>query len=151
MASIALEPRMGGGGLMVALEPCAGAVFVMTMPEGTRIFEDEDIRGVQGPEGEPSLTIHRDGTLEYDSPDAEYSLTLPPALAGPFFAAFEGRNGQALEEAIVLPDENAPAVAEDEEENPRVEENPQGGRKRRSRVKKQTRRTQRKRRNTVRR
>jgi hypothetical protein len=142
MPSIAIDPRVGGGPV-VELKPCAGTTVVMTMPAGTRIFEDGATRGLAG--GDASLTIHRDGTLEYDSPTAEYSLTLPAGLGADLFAAFAGRNGQELEDEIELDDADA--------ENPQQdEENPQNaGRKRRSGVKKQTRRSQRKRRNTVRR
>lgn len=147
MQSITIEPRVGGGPV-VQLKPCAGMTITMTMPAGTRIFEDEGASGLAGDDA--SLTIHPDGTLEYDSPTAEYSLMLPAGLRTPLVQAFAGRNGQDLEDDILLPEEGAP-VPEEEEENPRVNPNPEGGRKRRSRVKKQTRRSQRKRRNTVRR
>jgi hypothetical protein len=149
--SITIEPRVGGGPV-VQLIPCAGVTVTMTMPGPTRIFEGQGIRGLNVPWAENglALVIHEDGTLEYNSPWAEYSLVLPRGLADELYAAFAGRNGQALENVIELPGENAPAP-EEEEENPQVNPNPEGGRKRRSRVKKQTRRTQRKRRNTVRR
>lgn len=146
MPSITIEPRVGGGPV-VQLKPCEGTTITMTMPEGTRIFEDGGASGLAGDDA--SLTIHPDGTLEYDSPTTEYSMTLPAGLRVSLVQAFAGRNGQDLEDEIELPEEGAPAP-EEEEENPQVNPNPEGGRKRRSRVKKQTRRAQRKRRNTVR-
>ena len=109
------------------------------MPEGVYVFEEGGRRGLEG--AGHSLTIHQDGTLEYDSQTAEYNIHLPPAIADPLYAAFEGRAGQPLQEAI--------EVDGDAEEDPANV----GGRKRRargSRVKKQTRRTKGRRRNTVR-
>jgi hypothetical protein len=121
----------------------------MTMPNATRVFEEAGIRGldVPGAANGASLAIHQDGTLEYNSPTAEYSLVLPRGIADELYAAFQGRNGQALEDDIDLE-----AAVEENPAGPNAgeEENPQGGRKRRSRVKKQTRRAKGKRRNTVR-
>lgn len=149
--SVIIEPRVGGGPI-VQLTPCAGVTFTVTMPNATRVFEEEGVRGLEvpGAANGGSLSLHNDGTLEYNSPTAEYSLVLPRGLADELSVVFQGRNGQALEDEIDL--EAA------EEENPAQpnageEENPQGGRKRRSRgsrVKKQTRRAKGKRRNTVR-
>lgn len=114
--------------------------LTVTMPNGARIFEDGGIRGIDSGGGRGRLKIHRDGTLEYDSPTAEYSLVVSQRLTDQLFAAFEGRNGRPLEDAIELPEGPAPAAAEEDEENPRVEQNPQGGRKRRTRRARKTRR-----------
>lgn len=132
--SITIEPR-DIGGPVVQLIPCAGVTVTMTMPGPTRIFEGQGIRGLNVPWAENglALVIHEDGTLEYNSPWAEYSLVLPRGLADELYAAFQGRNGQALVDNIDLEagGEDNPAGPNEEEENP------QGGRKR---GKKQTRR-----------
>ncbi len=124
--SITIEPREGGGPI-VQLIPCEGVTVTMTMPAATRVFEERGIRGliVPGDANRHSLSIHEDGTLEYDSPTAEYSLVLPRGLADELYAAFQGQKGKALEDDIDL--------------EAAVEENPgavEGGRKHRS--KKQT-------------
>lgn len=134
--SISIGPRIGGGPV-VQLIPCPGVTISMTMPAGTRIFDEGGTRGLEAPD-RAALSIHQDGTLEYDSASAEYSLRLPAGLAEELFAAFQGKGGQALDDEIELEAEG--------EENPGAVE---GGR--RSRLKKQTRRTKGKRRNTVRR
>ena len=133
MPSIAIERRQGSGPI-VTLVPCEGTEVVLTMPEGVYVFEEDASRGLEG--NGHSLTIHQDGTLEYDSQTAEYHLQLPRAMADELYAAFEGRAGQGLDAAIEVEGEEDPTNV--------------GGRKRRSRVKKQTRRTKGRRRNTVR-
>lgn len=149
MPEIDIEPRVGGGPI-VTIEPCDGVTITMTMPNGVRVFHGNDIRGLEG--GGHSLTIHdEEGLVEYMSPDAEYSINLPVELADHVYAALANLNGQPLEDVIHAPeaeDEEAPP-----EGNPAVEaadEDPRGGRKRRSRLKKQTRRTKRKSRKTIR-
>lgn len=146
--SITIDPQVGGGPI-VQLIPCEGVTITMTMSAGVRVYEEAGRRGlhVPGTANGTALSIHENGTLEYDSPVAEYSLRLPRGLADDLFAAFQGKNGQVLEDEIDLETEEGENPA-----GPNVgeEENPYGGRKLRSRVKKQARRTQRKRRNTVR-
>ena len=145
MPTIDIEPRIGGGPI-VTIEPCDGVSIVMTMPNGVRVFHGNDIRGLQG--GGHSLTVHdEEGLVEYMSPDAEYSIHLPVELADQVYAALADLNGQPLDDEIHAPEDEGEDAAE---ENPG---DPQGGRKRRLRglrVKKQTRRTKGKRRNTIR-
>ena len=149
MPTIDIEPRVGGGPV-VTIEPCDGVSIVMTMPNGVRVFHGNDVRGLEG--GGHSLTIHdEEGLVEYMSPDAEYNINLPVEVADAVYAALANLEGQPLEDEIHAPEdeeEDAPP-----EPNPAVEavdEDPRGGRKRRSRVKKQTRRTKGKGRKTIR-
>lgn len=149
MPAIHIEPRVGGGPT-VTIEPCDGVTITMTMPNGVRVFHGNDIRGLEG--GGHSLTIHdEEGLVEYMSPDAEYSINLPVELADHVYAALANVAGQPLEDEIHAPEDEEEEAAED---NPAVEAaadgDPQGGRKRRSRLKKQTRRTKRKSRKTIR-
>jgi hypothetical protein len=140
---IAVEPQAGGG-VRVTLVNCGFRNITTVLPPGDRVFRDENSRGLDaGPQG--YLTVFRDGVLECKSKDTEFDTKLPAAVARDLFDAFANLPvGQPLEDAIEVGGE-----MDEEEENPAVNPNPEGGR-RRSRVKKQTRRTQRKRRNTIR-
>jgi hypothetical protein len=131
------------GGPRVTLTNCGIRSITTVLPADSLVFDGGNTRGLEG--GDGHLTIWQDGTLECRSGETEFDTKLPAAIAQDLFAAFKDLAGNALENPIEVGKE-----MEEEEENPAVNPNPEGGKKRRSRVKKQTRRSQRKRRNTIR-
>jgi hypothetical protein len=120
------------GGPRVTLRNCGIRSITTVLPADSLVFDGGNTRGLEG--GDGHLTIWQDGTLECKSGETEFDTKLPAALAQDLFAAFEGLAGNALVDAIEVGQE----MEEDEEENPAVNPNPEGGKKRRT--KKQVRR-----------
>ena len=139
---IAIELQEDGEGPRITLTGCnGGRSFTSRLPNNAVVFNDpETSRGLEAGH-DWSFSVHLDGTVEFNSPAVEYSTTVSEPLARRFYTALEGRAGNVLGDDIVVDD-----TATEAEDPSNV-----GGRKRRSRVKKQTRRAQRKRRNTKRR
>lgn len=129
---IVLEPQVGGG-VRVTLTNCGFRNITAVLPPGERVVRDANSQGLDaGPQG--YFTVFRDGVLECKSRDTEFDTKLPAAIARDLFDAFAALPaGQALEEGIEVGGE----MDEGGEENPQVNPDPQGGRKR---GKKQTRR-----------
>lgn len=129
---ISIVPHAGEGPHLT-LRNCGIQSITTILPAESLVFDGGNARGLEG--GDGYLTIWQDdGTLECRSGETEFVIKLPAALAQDLFAAFGGRAGNALVDAIQVGED----MEEDEEENPAVNPNPEGGKKRRT--KKQVRR-----------
>jgi hypothetical protein len=102
MVSIEIVPGTQGD-TNVILQPCPGFEVIMKMKPGTIVFEEPGRRGLEG--GNTSLTIHEDGLLEYNGPEAEYSFRLPEAVGADLYAAFEGQKGKPVTDEILVDEE----------------------------------------------
>lgn len=139
MPSIEIDRAPEGGGPTVVFKPCDGVEIVVSMPYTTVVFGDADFRGLhQGSVDGPTFIVARDGTFEFDDKKAvEINTIIPQQMARDLYDALGPLVGGRVTRDIAA---NAAAAAE--------EEDPQAaGRSRGLRVKKQARRTQRKRRN----
>lgn len=144
MPSIEIDRAPEGGGPTVVFRPCDGVEIVVSMPYTTVVWEDAraGMRGLhQGSVDGPSFIVMRDGTFEFEDTQSgvEINTIIPQQMARDLYEALGPLVGRRVTRDIAA---NAGAAEEDED--------PQAA-GRRSRVKKQARRTQRKRRNTVRR
>jgi hypothetical protein len=139
MPSIEIDRAPENGGPTVVFIPCEGVKIVVSMPYTTVVWEDAraGMRGLhQGAVNGPSFIVMRDGTFEFEdtASGVEIQTIIPLSMARDLYDALGPLVGQHVTRDIAA---NAGAGDEDED--------PQGAG--RSRVKKQTRRTQRKRRN----
>jgi hypothetical protein len=138
MPSIEIDRAPEGGGPTVVFKPCDGVEIVVSMPYTTVVWEDAraGMRGLhQGSVDGPVFVVMRDGTFEFDDKKAvEINTIIPQQMARDLYDALGPLVGGRVTRDIAA---NAAAAAE--------EEDPQAAG--RSRVKKQARRTQRKRRN----
>ena len=144
MPSIEIDRAAPGGGPTVVVKPCDGVEIVVSMPATTVVFEADGMRGLhQGVARGPNFVVDpRDGAFEFDDMrGVEINTILPRQMARDLYDALGPLVGQRVTRDIA-----ANGQAEAGEEDPGAAgEDPQGAG--RSRVKKQARRTQRKRRN----
>jgi hypothetical protein len=143
MPSIEIDRAPAGGGPTVVFRPCDGVEIVVSMPYTTVVFGDADFRGLhQGSVDGPTFIVARDGTFEFDDKKAvEINTIIPRRMAQDLFDALGPLVGQKVTRDIAANAEGEAGV----EDPGSASEDPQGAG--RSRVKKQARRTQRKRRN----
>lgn len=147
MPSIEIDRAPAGGGPTVVFTPCEGTKIVVSMPATTVLFEADGMRGLhQGSVRGPNFVVDpRDGAFEFDDMrGVEINTKLPLQMARALYDALDPSLGRRVDRDIAV---NADAAANNEDPGD-DNEDPQGAA--RSRVKKQTRRTQRKRRNTIR-
>ena len=144
MPSIEIDRAAPGGGPTVVFKPCDGVEIVVSMPSTTVVYEADGMRGLhQGAARGPNFVVDpRDGAFEFDDMrGVEINTILPRQMARDLYDALGPLVGQRVTRDIA-----ANGQAEAGEEDPGAAgEDPQGAG--RSRVKKQARRTQRKRRN----
>jgi hypothetical protein len=140
MPSIEIDRAPEGGGPTVVFRPCDGVEIVVSMPYTTVVWEDAPagMRGLhQGSVDGPVFVVMRDGTFEFDDKKAvEINTVIPQQMARDLYDALGPLVGGRVTRDI------AANAAGAEEEDPQA-----AGRSRGLRVKKQARRTQRKRRN----
>ena len=129
--TLSIEPEAGKP--RITLTNCHGFTITAVLPASARVFDDEDhIVGVAA--GPAYFTVHQDGTLEFVSESVEYYTTISTGFARAISDALAPLAGNAVTDDIEIEDPTS------------VDEDPQAA-GRRSRVKKQARRTQRKGRN----
>lgn len=144
MPSIEIDRAPAGGGPTVVFRPCDGVEIVVSMPATTVVFEADGMRGLhQGAARGPTILVDpRDGTLEFDDTRmVEINTTIPRQMARSLYDALGPLVGRRVDRDIAANGEARAAEEDPGDDN----EDPQGAG--RSRVKKQARRTQRKRRN----
>lgn len=144
MPSIEIDRASPGGGPTVVFKPCEGVEIVVSMPATTVVFDSDGMRGLhQGSARGPNFVVDpRDGAFEFDDTrGVEINTVIPRQMARDLYDALGPLVGQKVTRDIA-----ANGEADEGDEDPvQASDDPQGAG--RSRVKKQARRTQRKRRN----